>query len=53
MVGRKVGFRKSDEAMREEYKEESRLLRKGLSLRNVAKITGTSINTLRKVKAIC
>ena len=53
VVGRKVGFRKSDEAMREEYKEESRLLRKGLSLRNVAKITGTSINTLRKVKALC
>lgn len=52
VVGRKVGFRKSDEAMREEYKEESRLLRKGLSLRNVAKITGTSINTLRKIKAI-
>ena len=53
VVGRKVGYRKSDEAMREEYKEESRLLRKGLSLRNVAKITGTSINTLRKIKAIC
>lgn len=52
-VGRKVGFRKSDEAMREEYKEETRLLRKGLSLRNVAKITGTSINTLRKIKTIC
>lgn len=53
VVGRKVGYRKTDEAMREEYKEESRLLRKGLSLRNVAKITGTSINTLRKIKAIC
>ena len=53
VVGRKVGFRKSDEAMREAYKEESRLLRKGLSLRNVAKITGTSVNTLRKIKAIC
>lgn len=52
VVGRKVGFRKSDEAMREEYKEECRLLRKGLSLRNVAKITGTSINTLRKIRAI-
>ena len=45
--------KKTDEAMREEYKEESRLLRKGLSLRNVAKITGTSVNTLRKIKAIC
>lgn len=53
VVGRKVGYRKSNEAMREDYKEESRLLRKGLSLRNVAKITGTSINTLRKIKAIC
>ena len=27
VVGRKVGFRKSDDTMREEYKEESRLLR--------------------------
>ena len=53
VVGRKVGYRKSDEVMKEEYKEESRLLRKGLSLRNIAKITGTSINTLRKIKAIC
>lgn len=53
VVGRKVGYRKSDDAMKEEYKEEIRLLRKGLSLRNVTKITGTSINTLRKVKAFC
>lgn len=52
VVGRKVGFRKSDDAMREEYKEESRLLRKGLSLRNVHRITGTSVNTLRKIKEI-
>lgn len=53
VVGRKIGYKKSEEAMREEYKEEARLLRKGLSLRNVAKITGTSVNTLRKIKAIC
>ncbi len=53
VVGRKVGFRKSDEAMRDEYKEEIRLLRKGLSLRNVQRITSISINTLRKIKAIC
>lgn len=53
VVGRKVGYHKSDEAMKEEYQEESRLLRKGLSLRNVSKLTGTSINTLRKIKAIC
>lgn len=52
-VGRKQGYKKSDEAMKEQYKEEIRLLRKGLSLRNVTKITGTSINTLRKIKATC
>ena len=53
VVGRKVGYRKSEEDMKEEYKEEIRLLKKGISLRNVQKITGTSVNTLRKVKAIC
>ena len=53
VVGRKVGYRKSAEAMRDEYKEEIRLLRKGLSLRNVQRITSISINTLRKIKAIC
>ena len=47
-VGRKEGYKKSDEAMREQYAEEIRLLRKGISLRNIAKITGTSVNTIRK-----
>lgn len=50
-VGRKEGYRKSSEAMREEYQDELRLLRKGYSLRNVAKLTSTSVNTLRKLKA--
>jgi len=49
-VGRKVGYRKSDEEMREEYVEEIRLLKKGYSLRNIQKITNTSVNTLRKIK---
>lgn len=49
-VGRKVGYRKSEEAMKEQYSKEMSLLRKGLSLRNVQAITGTSLNTLRKVK---
>lgn len=49
-VGRKVGYRKSDDAMKEQYSKEMSLLRKGLSLRNVQAITGTSLNTLRKVK---
>ena len=50
-VGRKMGYKKSDEAMREQYAEEIRLLRKGISLRNISKITGTSVNTVRKCQA--
>lgn len=49
-VGRKTGYRKSQDDMREEYAEEIRLLKKGISLRNVSKITNTSVNTLRKVR---
>lgn len=52
IVGRKVGYRKTDEQMREEYAEEIRLLKKGYSLRNIAKITSTSVNTLRKLNAL-
>lgn len=51
-VGRKEGYRKSDEDMRAQYGKEITLLRKGLSLRNVQAITGTSLNTLRKVKML-
>ena len=51
-VGRKEGYRKSDIDMREQYAEEIRLLRKGISLRNISKITGTSINTIRKCQNI-
>lgn len=52
VVGRKKGYRKSTEQMKSEYAEELRLLRKGYSLANVSKLTGTAINTLRKVKSI-
>ena len=51
-VGRKKGYRKKDQQMKEQYAEELRLLRKGYSLANVCKLTGTAINTLRKVKRI-
>lgn len=51
-VGRKEGYRKSDEQMMEEYKNEIKLLKKGLSLRNVQAITGTSLNTLTKIKQL-
>ena len=50
-VGRKAGYRKSAEQMKEQYKEEIKLLRKGYSLRNISAITNTSVNTLRKLKA--
>lgn len=51
-VGRKVGYRKTEEQMRADYPKEIQLLRKGLSLRNIHAITSTSINTLRKLKNI-
>ncbi len=51
-VGRKTGYTKSDEAMKEQYLEEIKLLKKNISLRNVSKITGTSINTLQKIKKL-
>lgn len=51
-VGRKEGYRKTDQQMKSEYAEEIRLLKKGYSLANVSKLTGTAINTLRKVKNI-
>lgn len=52
VVGRKTGYRKTDEQMKEEYAEEIRLLRKGYSLRNISKITNTSVNTIRKIKEL-
>jgi|SRR5665648_39620 len=48
-VGRKDGYRKSNNEMKDEYVEEIKLLRKGYSLRNIQKITNTSVNTLRKI----
>ena len=51
-VGRKIGYQKTDEAMKEQYVEEIKLLKKGYSLRNISKLTGTSINTIRKCRNI-
>ena len=51
-VGRKIGYRKDVDSMKTQYAEDIKLLRKGYSLRNIQKITGTSVNTLRKVKEI-
>ena len=45
-----MGYKKDEQSYREEYQQELSLLRKGISLRNVQKITGTSIGTLQKIK---
>ena len=51
LVGRKEGFRKADVRYKMDYFREIDLLEKGNTLRDVRAITGTSINTLRKLKA--
>ena len=51
-MGRPASYRKSEEAMKEQYAKEISLLKKHLSLRNIHDITGTSIMTIRKVKAM-
>ena len=48
-MGRAIGYRKSDEVMKEEYSKEISLLKKGMSLRNIHSITGSSITTIRKL----
>ena len=49
-MGRPATYRKSDDAYKDQYAKEISLLRKGISLRNITAITGTSVNTLRKLK---
>ena len=50
-MGRPSTYRKSSETYRQQYQKEISLIRKGLSLKNISAITGTSINTIRKIKA--
>ena len=49
-VGRKEGYRKSEEEYRMTYEREISLIAKGNTLKDVRAITGTSINTLRKLR---
>lgn len=51
-MGRPASYRKTSETYKNQYVKEAALLRKGISLRNVSALTGTSVNTLRKVKNI-
>jgi DNA invertase Pin-like site-specific DNA recombinase len=49
-LGRKEGYRKPDDQLREEYKNAIALLRKGYSVRAVAKLEGVSPTTIQKIK---
>ena len=51
-MGRPSTYRKSDEEYKRQYQREISLIRKGLSLSNISAITGSSINTIRKIKSI-
>ena len=48
-MGRPDSYRKSDEKRKEQYSKEISLLRKGLSLRQIVTLTGTSVSTIRKL----
>ena len=49
-LGRRPGSKKSLEQKREEYKEAISLLKKGYSIRNVAKLTNKSVSTILSIK---
>ncbi len=49
-LGRKTGYRKTDEEMREQYKTAISLLKRGDSVRAVAKLEGISHTTAQKIK---
>ena len=51
-MGRPDTYRKSIEEYKKQYQKEISLIRKGLSLANISAITGTSINTIRKLRSI-
>ena len=49
-LGRKPGSVKTIEQKKEEYREAIMLLKKGYSIRDVAKLTGKGISTIQRVK---
>lgn len=52
VVGRKSGFRKSEDMMKDEYAEEIKMLKKGYSYQHIAQITKTNKNTLTKLRKL-
>ena len=49
-LGRKVGSVKKAGQMKTEYKDVISLLRKGYSIRDVAKLSGKGVSTVQRVK---
>ena len=49
-LGRPTGSKKSQDKKREEYREVINLLKKGYSIRDIAKLTGKGISTVQRVK---
>lgn len=49
-LGRKKGSVKTEDAMREQYKDVITLLNKGYSVRNVAKLQSIGISTVQRIK---
>lgn len=49
-VGRKVGYKKSDEKLREEYAGIIKQLRKGYPIRMIAKTEGVGVSTVQRIK---
>ena len=49
-MGRKPGSVKTVEQKKEEYKEVIALLRKGYTIRDVAKLTRKGVSTIQRVK---
>ena len=51
-LGRKIGSVKTAEQMKAEYREVISLLRKGYSVRDVAKLSGKGVSTVQRVKRL-
>lgn len=49
-LGRKPGSTKTEEMKREEYKDTIALLKKGYSVRNVARLQGLGISTVQRIR---
>ena len=52
-MGRPSSYKKDLESYKQQYQKEIVMLKKGISLRNISTLTGTSVNTIRKIKELC